>query len=173
MKEYARPIAVVNDDVAESVFAASGFQVTEELNANGDAVNPLTGAVLEDNEGSECWTVASELVQMNSNGNGENIYQIRIVHSTSLEHLSNGTKVSLMFNQNVKDARSEFPTEVSGSVVTVNRELLGDSYRSGDQATFKVWATGDDYKTLQIVHGICVCNKAINVQGNGGGEIGR
>lgn len=140
MKEYESPVIIANEDLSEGVYAASGE--------------------------SDCWTVSATSVQ---DWDGSNhVFQVAATHSTGLAHISSATTVTLTFNSTLTDARSEFSTSFSGNTVTVVRELLADAYGSGDNYTYKVWAsTGDEAttKALAVTGTTISCTHETNVQG--------
>ena len=143
MKNYEKPVILANDELAEGVYLGSGEP--------------------------DCWTIDAHVAQ-EWNGSHK-IFEVTIVHSTGLQHISTASNVTLTFNSNITDASyAEYPSNVSGNVMYIRRELLGDAYNSGDRATYKVWATtGDEAttKALQIVGKTISCDKAANVQGGG------
>lgn len=143
MKNYEKPVVLVNDGWSEGVFAASG--------------DP------------ECWTIDPVSVQ-DWNGS-HHVFEIRCKHSTSVEHISSATTVTLNFSAPLTDAYSEFECTYSGSTVTVVRTLLADAYKSGDQMTYKVWVKAADEATtkgISCTGATIKCTKTVNVQGNGG-----
>lgn len=143
MKEYVSPIILANEELAEGVYAASG-----------DA---------------DCWTVDAYSVQ--DFDGAYHVFEVHCVHSDTVEHISSATTVVLTFNYPVTNARSEFDASVSGNTVTVVRTLLADSYKSGDNMTYKVWAQAADEattKALSVSGATITCTKAVNVQGLGG-----
>ena len=147
MKDYEKPVVKINDEVSEGVYAASG-DVTE---------------------GGDCWTVDPVSVQ-DWNGS-HHVFEIRCVHSNTVEHISSKSTVTLTFNTPLTDAYSEFPTSFGGSTVTVERELLADAYKSGDTMTYKVWVSASDEtatKAISCIGATISCTKTVNVQGNGG-----
>lgn len=145
MKNYERPIVMINEDLAEGVYAASG----------------------------DCWTVSHESKQ-DHNGQGH-VWEITIVHALNLQHISDASTVVLTFNYPIVSASAqEYSCTVSGNTVTIYRERLGDAYTSGDTATYKVIASAADVdttKALAITNATISCKKSVNVQGNGGDEI--
>ena len=102
MKNYEKPVVLMNEELAEGVYAASG---------DGD-----------------CWTLTYTVPQR-WNGEGM-VIELVATHSTELQHLSLGTVVTVTFDQPILSARSEsteFVTSVSGTTVTAERNLLADS----------------------------------------------
>lgn len=146
MKTYERPVVLVNEELAEGVYAASGAA-----------------------ESADCWTVDATSVQ-DWNGS-HHVFEVSCKHSTAVEHISSATTVTLTFSNTLTDAYSEFSSSFSGSSVTVVRELLADAYKSGDNVTYKVWVKAADEATTKAI--TCTgktisCTKTVNVQGNGG-----
>lgn len=144
MKSYEKPIAVVNDEISEGVYAASGDGETS----------------------TDCWTVEGVSVQ-DWNGS-HHVFEIRCAHSTAVEHISSNTEVVLTFSEPVTDAYSEFPCTFTGNTVTVNRELHANAYKSGDNMTYKVWVKAADEATtkgLSCTGATITCTHTVNVQG--------
>ena len=141
--KYERPI-IIDDEISEGVYAASGYN-------------------------AECWTVDPYSVQ-DWNGS-HHVFEIHCVHSNAVEHISSASTVTLIFNNELVDAYSEFSCSFSGNTVTVVRELLADAYKSGDDVTYKVWVQGSDEaatKGMACIGATISCTKTVNVQGNGG-----
>lgn len=144
--KYEKPIVLVNEELAEGVYAASG-----------------------DPGAADCWTVNPVSVQ-DWNGS-HHVFEVHCVHSNAVEHISSASTVTLTFSSPVTDAYSEFPCSFSGSSVTITRTLLADAYKSGDNVTYKVWVKGDDEamtKAITCTGASISCTKTVNVQGNGG-----
>ena len=140
MKNYMKPVSLVNEELNEGIYAASGS--------------------------TDCWTIDAQSVQ-DWNGS-HNVFQVSCVHSKAVEHISSETKVTLTFTNTVVDAYSEFPCTFSGNTVTVTRTLLADAYKSGDNVTFKVWVKCADEATTKAVaisNKSIHCTHAVNVQG--------
>lgn len=143
MKEYVSPIILANEDLSEGVYAASG--------------------------NADCWTVEAYSVQ--EYDGSHHVFEVRCVHSDTVEHISSASTVVLAFNYPITDARSEFESSVSGNTVTIVRSLLADAYKSGDTMTYKVWAQAADEastKALAVEGASISCTKSVNVQGLGG-----
>ncbi|MCM1065221.1 MAG: hypothetical protein NC420_12315 [Eubacterium sp.] len=143
--KYERPVVLVNEELAEGVYAASG--------GVSDA---------------ECWTVGATSVQ-DWNGS-HHVFEVHCVHSNTVEHISSASTVTLTFSNSLTDAYSEFPASFSGSTVTVVRTLLADAYKSGDDVTYKVWVKAADEATTKAITctGATIsCTKTVNVQGGG------
>lgn len=142
MKGYEKPIAVINDELSEGVYAASGT--------------------------ADCWTVDAKSVQ-DWNGS-HHVFEVRIVHSDKVEHISSASTVTLTFSNTITDAYSEFSCSHSGNSVTITRTLHANAYKSGDTATYKVWVKAADEastKALAVTGSSISCTKTVNVQGNG------
>lgn len=142
MKGYEKPIAVINDELNEGVYAASG---------------------------ADCWTVNARSVQ-DWNGS-HHVFEVSCQHSTAVEHISSATTVTLTFSNTLTDAYSEFSSSFSGNSVTVTRELHANAYKSGDNVTYKVWVKAADEastKALAVTGATISCTKTVNVQGKGG-----
>lgn len=142
---YRKPMILVNDDMAEGVYAASG---------------------------ATCWSGEAPCVQTLA-GNTHNIYEIRLVHSPKVEHISNAVTVTLTFSAPVVDAYSEnsWDCSVNGNVVTVTRPSHANAYQSGDTVSFKVWAKAADEATTRGLTATITgfsCDYSENVQGRGG-----
>ena len=146
MKGYEKPMVMVADGLSEGVYAASGAAAGETS--------------------TDCWTVSGRSVQ-DWNGS-HNVFEISAKHSTAVEHISGETTVTIVFNNNITDAYSEFPCSFSGNTATVTRTLLADAYKSGDSVTYKVWAKAADEATtngLAISSIGITCKHETNVQG--------
>ncbi len=144
MNKYEAPVVVVNDELAEGVYAGSGTQSS-----------------------TDCWTVNPVPVQ-ELDGSGSKVFEIHCAHNMAAEHISSSTTVVLTFSSNLVSARSEFDTQVSGNTVTITRTLLADAYKSGDNMTYKVWvSTGDEVTTraLSCTGATITCVHETNVQG--------
>lgn len=150
MKNYEKPVVLVNEELAEGVYAASG--------ATGTA---------------DCWSYDVKSVQ--DWDGGSHVFEIYLTHHTNLEHISNGTTVSVTFSAPLAEpSRAEFDYSISGSTITITRELLADAYNDGDKVTYKIWASTGDEATTKAIYVKSVnmsCDKAINVQGGGADEL--
>lgn len=180
MKTYERPIVLLNEELAEGVYAASGAVSDDPYNPeptpggesgnNPEATPAPGGSGAETEVGSavttDCWTVDPVSVQ-DWNGS-QHVFEIRCAHSNSVEHISSNTEVVLTFSSPVTDASSEFPCTFSGNTVTINRTLLADAYQSGDNMTYKVWVKAGDEattKSISCVNATISCTHETNVQG--------
>lgn len=144
MKRYQKPVAIVNEDFSEGVYAASGS--------------------------ADCWTVSAKSVQ-DSNGS-HNVFEVTCKHSSDVQHISSASTVTLTFNSPITDAYSEsdFTTSVSGNTVTITRTLHANAYKAGDTVTYKVWVKAANEamtKGLSVTGTSISCTKKVNVQGNG------
>jgi len=165
MNNYVSPVIFDNEDLAEGVYA--------------------TGSGLKPNgRDGTCWTVGISNIQKNA-GN-HSVTEIWAKHSTEVLHISNYVEIvgtlTVLPGQEVTDVRPEqnsnFTIEyVPGSTTfTIKRTLLADSYKSGDDVTFKVlvYSTksnpsdpNSDCAYVATV-GLPKCGYAANVQGEGG-----
>ncbi len=144
MKEYEKPVVIINDEISEGVYAASG------------------------DETADCWSVAPVSVQ-DWNGS-HHVFEVRCVHSTAVQHISSQSTVTLTFDHPLTDAYSEFPCSFSDTTVTVERELHANAYKSGDTMTYKVWVKASDEastKSISCIGSSISCTKTANVQGGG------
>ena len=140
---YNKPMIFATNDLAEGVYAASG---------------------------GDCWSGYAQSVQ-DWNGS-HHVFEMRLQHSTAVEHISTAVTLTLVFSHVVNDAYSEngWSCSVSGNTVTVTRVNHANAYNSGDSVTFKVWAnTGDEATTKAMSCDITgfSCTKTANVQGGG------
>lgn len=143
MKNYEKPVALANSELAEGVFMASGADSS-----------------------TDCWTI--DVVNSQDWNGSHHIFEIRCSHSTSVVHISSMTAANLTFSDNVTDAYSEFPCEFSGKTVIVKRELHANAYNSGDTMTYKVWVKAADEastKAITCIGATITCTHQPNVQG--------
>lgn len=139
MKKYERPIVLVNEELAEGVYAASG------------------GAEVT----SDCWTV--NVTKDQEDAGGYSTYRVAATHSNSVTHISTKTVVTVVFDGTVTSAEYEgFDVSVSGNTVTLTRESHANAYYSGDNfnSLLKVWPKG-----LSVTSSGISCTHAVNVQG--------
>ncbi|MCR4649827.1 MAG: hypothetical protein K5776_12200 [Lachnospiraceae bacterium] len=151
MKNYEKPMVLSNEELAEGVYAASG------------------------NEGV-CWTI-SYVVSQEWNGTGK-VYELHGKHSDTVKHWSKGTVVTIEFlnpssNPLVVSAENNinYTVAVTGNVAKITRNLGADSYKSGDEFTYKVFVfAGSETasKLVSIQHISISCMITSNVQGEGG-----
>ena len=140
---YKKPVILVNDDLAEGIYADSG---------------------------SDCWSGYLQSTQDYVDGN--HIFEVRIVHSTAVEHISDAVTLKILFNYPVTGGYAEngWDFSYSGSEVTVTRTSHANAYKSGDNVTFKIWVgTGNEATTKALSGSISSfkCTKSVNVQGGG------
>lgn len=141
---YKKPMILVNDDMAEGVYAASG---------------------------STCWSGTCPSVQ-NWNGS-HHVFEVRIVHTRDVKHISTAVTLTIQFSNTLTDAYAEngWECNVSGNTVTVTRPSHANAYNSGDNVTFKVWAKAADEATTKALSAEITgfsCTYTANVQGEGG-----
>lgn len=146
MKNYERPIVMINEDLAEGVYAASGA---------GQGSN-------------ECWTIYVKRDQ--EDAGGYSTYRLYCDHSTALQHISVATTMTITFCTAIEKAEYEdasVSVSVSGNSVTLSRECHGNSYLSGDnfKSLLKVWTVDGSAPELEPPATIS-CTKTVNVQGN-------
>lgn len=154
MKKYEKPVVMINEELAEGVYAASGM---------------MTGPTGT----QDCWSFDVYPVQ---DWNGSHrVFEIKLRHHTGLEHISDASNVSVTFDRDLKDAYTEFGGTFDGSrTVSVSRVLLADAYKDGDWVTYKIWAQASDEATTRSVavsNVTVTCDKSLNVQGGGASEI--
>ncbi len=143
MKAYVKPVVLAAEELSEGIYTASGEDIT-----------------------TDCWTVDAVDVQ-DWNGS-HHVFEVRCRHSTSVEHISSSTLVTLTFSSPVTDAYSEFTCNYSGNTVTIERELHANAYKSGDNMTYKVWVKAADEpttKSISCTQKVISCMHKANVQG--------
>ena len=158
--DYEQPIVQVSDDAAEAVYASG----------SGSLPGDLTPGVHQIVADGDCWSIEVTKDQSVAN-EGWCTFRVIANHSRQGQHLSNATTITVTFNQTISSADFEgFGTTVNGSVVVGTRNLLGDSYGSGDNynSLLKIWCA--DPAGCQPVSYEIKCSKSVNVQGNGGDE---
>lgn len=153
MKKYEKPVVMINEELAEGVYAASG----------------MTGPTGT----QDCWSFDIYPVQ---DWNGSHrVFEIKLRHHTGLEHISDASNVSVTFDTDLVNAYTEFGGTFDGNrTISVKRELLADAYKDGDWVTYKIWAQAKDQATTMAV-GVSnvsvTCDKSLNVQGGGASEL--
>jgi len=148
MKKYEKPVVMINEELAEGVYAASGVRGT-----------------------SDCWDY--HIYEVQTWDGSAKVFEVKITHHTGLEHISSATTLGVTFSSPLTEARSEFDCSLSGATVSITRALLADAYKDGDLVTYKIWASAADQATteaLAITGVTLTCDKSVNVQGNGGDE---
>lgn len=152
MKNYEKPVVMINEELAEGVYAASG-------------VGGVMGT-------SDCWDYHIYSVQ--SWSGDAHVFEIKLTHHLGLEHISAATTLSVTFSAPLTSATAEFSSVFDGaSTISATRTLLADAYQDGDLVTYKIWAKAFDQATteaLTVTNVTLTCDKQVNVQGNGGNE---
>ena len=153
MRGYEKPMIIPSGE-QEGVFMASGMVGS----AGPDASEP------------DCWEGYAQSVQ-DWNGS-HHVFEMRITHSPSVEHISTAVTLGLHFNYPVVDIYSEndWACTMNGMDGTVKRTSHANAYRSGDNVTFKVWARAADEPTTKSLACSITwfeCEKSVNVQGGG------
>lgn len=142
---YSRPSVMVNETLAEGVYAASGSAGS-----------------------GECWAVSASSSQ-DWSGEGH-IYRVKAVHSDTVEHISLSVTYTFTFAQPLTAFRCEnagWPTSFSGNTATVKRINHANAYKSGDNVDFMIVATCADEATTKSLPAPSVawsCEHAVNVQ---------
>lgn len=142
MKNYEKPVVMVNEGLAEGVYAASG----------------------------DCWSVTCQKVQ--DWNNQWTYFQAGVSHSTEVEHISNSCKMTFVFSAEIDSAYSETGIcSVSGNTVYVERQYHANAYKNGDLVTFKIGVKAKseaEYNTIYCSQCYATyCDAAVNVQGGG------
>ena len=163
--KYEKPIVMIEDDAVEMVYATGSGSEGAKL------PDDLTPGEHQHVDAGDCWSVTLNKDQTVAH-EGWCTFRVIANHSRSGEHLSTKTTVTVTFNQTITNARFEgFVATANGSTVVLERESLGDSYKSGDNfnTLLKVWCA--EPSTCEPVEYDIKCTKTVNVQGNGGNEI--
>ena len=96
--------------------------------------------------GGDCWTIDYTVTQP-WNGQAK-VIEIKASHTRAVEHQSNGTVITLMFDRPILGAYAEnatdYKVETSGSIVKITRQLYANAFFSGDEVTFKLFVNGKD-----------------------------
>ncbi len=163
--KYEKPIVKIEDDAVEMVYA--------DGSGAGGATLPddLTPGEHQHVDAGDCWSVTIQKNQTVAH-EGYCHFRVRANHSRTGEHLSTKTTVTVLFNQTITNAKFEdFVATVNGSTVVLERESLGDSYKSGDNfdTLLTVWCA--EPSTCEPIEYDIKCTKTVNVQGNGGNEL--
>lgn len=114
MKNYEKPIALVNSGLAEGVFMASG--------ANG---------------GTDCYTVTTNIHQRPETGREDYRIQVNAVHAATDGHHSGHQVLTLSFNQPVKYVSSNGSIKSGDGTTSIKIEYAyhnngGDNIGLGD-----------------------------------------
>lgn len=144
MSKYIKPVIVINDELSEGVYAASGEP--------------------------ECWTI--NVTSDQNDAGGYHTFRVACTHNVVGQHVSTGTTIVITFNQPVTAVEFEgFTASVSGSVATLKRETHGNAYGNGDNFNTLLKAWSSDCKSLAVINATISCDKALNVQGGGADEL--
>lgn len=149
---YNKPMLLVNDDLAEGVYAASG---ADEVVGEGSGGSTTS---------TDCWTVSVNKDQ--NDAGGYCTFRVAANHSQSVTHISSKTVVTIVFSDTVTSAEFEgFSASVSGNTVTLTRESHANAYYSGDNfnTLLKIWAP--NYRDISVVSSGITCTHETNVQG--------
>lgn len=133
MKKYERPVVMINEELAEGVYAASGASV---VSAEG------------------CWVLdyVSPVHQENTiyTNNGVQV-QISITHTNPENHLSSA-KVTINFNQTITSILEDSAVTLAtfeGSTVYVTTDLT--TYNAGpENKTYNITVQCDSPSTLSV-----------------------
>lgn len=129
MKGYESPIIYDNEELAEGVYASGS--------GSGD-----------------CWTIDYTVPQA-WNGTAK-VFEIKCKHSRSVFHSSQGTIITLMFDQPIVSAYCEnstdYKVEISGATVKLERNLYADAFFSGDDVTFKLFVNTGSKESTEVVN---------------------
>ena len=143
---YEKPVAILLDDLAEGVYAASGAS------------------------GGDCWSASATSVQSWNGWSHE--FEVKVSHNTAVQHISKQFTVVLTFSDIVGEAYASdnVTCTYKGKTVTLTRTAHANAYGNGDLTSFKVWviSTGDQAMTeaLSCTSATCTyCEHAENVQG--------
>ena len=109
-----KPMLLVNDDLAEGVYAASG---------------------------AICWTGSLKTTQ-DWNGSAR-VYEVALWHTKAVSHFSEACTVKFIFTQPIVNARAEgdgnYQVDRNGNEVTVTRIHHANGEYSGDSVTYKLF----------------------------------
>lgn len=106
MKNYEKPVVLVNEELAEGVYAGSG----------------------------DCYTFTAKIVQKPENGRDTYIIQIDGVHAATDDHHSDSRTVKISFNQNVTYVSSGADTMTGSGSNTLYLTYIqpnGDYHNNG------------------------------------------
>ena len=87
MSKYEKPMVMINEELAEGVYAASG---------------------------AECWAV-SEAISVQDWDGESHVFQMKFRHSTDYQHTTDGFSVTVTFSNNITKARSNESGDMVGS----------------------------------------------------------
>ena len=145
MKNYEKPVVLVNEELAEGVYAGSG---------DGD-----------------CWTIRASQDQEYGGGSlGGKTFRVYCEH-IGMQHISLASTFTITFDGPVLNAKCEnFATTVSGNTVTVVRENHANAYQAHDDfnSLLEVIATTEAQTRALTISSMSIkCTKTTNVQGGG------
>lgn len=170
---YEKPMVYMNDDLAEGVYAA---------NVSGSPID----------KAGECWTIVATAVPNNSTtgnpGWNKAAYELTGTHSTEYQHISASTTIYLSFSgDNITKVEVDGVAVMVGATGTSNqigyngkpawtltvkdsnnlvivRNLLADSYNSGDRFNYNILFYGENGTTV-VTNIAYTCEHQVNVQG--------
>ena len=118
MNNYKKPVVLMNEELAEGVYAASGSVV------------------------GDCWSLGQKTTQ---DWNGQaHVYEISAVHTKAVAHFSEALTIKFTFSATITNAWAEgagnYTVEGIGSnTLTVTRTHHANGEYSGDNVTFKLF----------------------------------
>lgn len=148
MKKYEKPVVMINEELAEGVYAASGVP------------------------GGDCWDITVSPTNQDY-VDGYRPFRVNATHK-SVKHISGATVVTIVFNYTLTGAKcenTEWTCSWSGNTLTITRPNHGNAYSDGDTYNYGIWAsTGDEATTKALATSSysIYCQYAENVQGEGG-----
>lgn len=128
MKDYVKPVVLVNEELAEGVYAASG---------------------------SDCYTVTANIHQRPETGRGDYRIQVDATHAAADSHHSGKQVLILSFNQAVEYSSSNGKL-VSGSGTCISIEYEYHSNANGNIGLGDVVVKSD--AGLAVTGAILTCN---------------
>ena len=145
MKNYEKPVVLVNEELAEGVYAGSG---------DGD-----------------CWTIELKEDQQFGGGSlGGKTFRVYCEH-IGMQHISLASTSTITFNSPIVSAKCEnFVTTVNGNTVTIVRENHANAYTAHDEFNSLLEVIAADEATtraLNVMDKSIKCTKTTNVQGGG------
>ena len=140
MKNYEKPVVMVNEGLAEGVYAASG----------------------------DCWSVNCYPVNPQHVVDGYKHFRVEFQHTDAVTHISTAVEIQLTFNYPIADASGEFSSSASGNVVTITRQAHANAYFQGDLVNILLQVKPEDVSivdALACTGTSITCTKGVNVQG--------
>lgn len=122
MEKYLKPTVVINEDLSEGVYAASGSS-------------------------SDCWTV--NVVSAQDWNGSDHVFEVRCSHKAGSDnsHSASAITVTISFNNTLTAASSETGNcKYSGNTLTAVRNGHANA---NDSVTFKVFARANDEATTK------------------------